>query len=172
MIRIIFLIFNEMFVLKKCILRLGTLVQELNLRVVLMFLVWMKDLNRTFPHPTSTRKHQTAVYFWVRCIAVPEWHLSDFCFVLNEKWFISNFWSLFTVWIHSPCSGMYGEETFLLEMADGVVLTAVASSSWASPSFCEEKHLSRGFLLWNKDNEYRQIWCFRINYCMIIVSNV
>lgn len=65
-----FLIFNEMFVLEKCILKMGTLVREPNLRVVLMFLVWMRDLNWAFPHPTSIPKHQPAVYFGVGRIAV------------------------------------------------------------------------------------------------------
>lgn len=46
------------------------LVQEPNLSVVLMFLVWMRDLNWAFLHPTTTSKHQPAVYFRVRCIAV------------------------------------------------------------------------------------------------------
>jgi len=45
-----------MFVLKKFILKMGTFVQEL--RIVLMFLVWMRDLNWVFPYPTRTPQHK------------------------------------------------------------------------------------------------------------------
>lgn len=171
MIMIIFLIFNEMFVLKKCIFKMGTLVQEPNLRAVLMIPVWMRFLSCAFPHPTGTPEHQPAVYFRVQVHRCP-CHLSDFCSVLEEKGFDASFWSLFAVRIHPHTEGCMGSEvTLLLEVADVDVLTAVSSCSWA-PSFCEEKHLSRVSLLRKKDNEHRLIWYFRINYCMIILSNV
>lgn len=72
-----FLTFNEMFVLKKCVLQVGTLEQEPNLRGVLMFLVRVRDLNFALPHPKSTTKHQPAVYFGVGCIgAYDTWVIS------------------------------------------------------------------------------------------------
>lgn len=91
---IIFLIFNEMFVLKKCIFKTGTLVQEPNPRAVLMFLVWMRFSSCTFPHPIRNPEHQPAVYFRVQAHTCP-WHLSDFCSVLEERGFDTSFWSLF-----------------------------------------------------------------------------
>lgn len=154
MIMIIFLIFNEMFVLKKCIFKTGTLVQKPNSRAILMFMVWMRFLSCAFPHPTSTPEHQPAVYFRVQAHRCP-WHLSDFCSVLEEKGFDASFWSLFAVCIHSLNSGMH----VLLEVADVDVLTAVSSCSWA-PSFCEEKHLSHVSVLWKKNNKYRLVWSF------------
>lgn len=107
MIMIIFFIFNEMFVLKKCIFRMGTLVQEPNLRAVLKLLIWMRFLSCAFTHPTGTPEHQPAVYFRVQAHRCP-WHLSGFCSVLEEKGFDASFWSLFAVWIHSPYSGICG----------------------------------------------------------------
>ena len=148
---------------------MGTFVQEL--RIVLMFLVWMRDLNWVFPYPTRTPQHKHAVYFRVGHITVHDtWMISTMYWRKRDLSPASEVCLLFGFFPHTVgcvCS----EETFWLEGADVGALTAVASCSWV-PSFCEEKHLSHGFLLWKEDNEYRQIWCFRINYCNIIISNV
>lgn len=165
-----FLTFNEMFVLKKCILRVGTLEQEPNLRGVLMFLVRMRDLNCALPHPTSTPKHQSAVYFEAGCIAVYDtwvisalyWKKRDLCLKLLKS--VSG---------HSPYSACVQRRLFCwrwLMWVCWLVLPAVLATKLlrgaAPPSwFAVVKKKKKG------DNEYRQIWCFRINYCMIILSN-
>lgn len=146
-------------------LQMVTLVQEPNPRAVLMFLVWMTFLSCTFPHPTSTSEHQPTPYFRVQAHRCP-WHLSDFCTGGKGIW---HQLLKFAVWIHP--SWDICVQTLLLEVAGMDVLTAVSSCSWA-PGFCEEKHLSHISLLWKKDNEHSLIWYFKINYCMIIHSNV
>lgn len=167
---IFFLTFNEMFVLKKYVLRVGTFEQEPNLRGVLMFLVRMRDLNCALPHPTSTPKHQPAVYFEVGCIAVYDtwvisalcWRKRDLCLKLLKS--VSG---------HSPYSACVQRRLFCWRWLMWVcwlccqlflgtkLLKGAAPPSW--------------FLLWRRkkkgDNEYREIWCFRINYSMIILSN-
>lgn len=161
-----FLIFNEMFVLKKYIFKMGTLVEEPNPRAVLMFLVWMRFLSCTFPHPTGTLEHQPAVYFRVQAHRCP-WHLSHFCVLLEEKGFDASFWNLFAFGFIPHTVGYVCSDS----SAGGGWCGCVNCCSWA-PSFCEEKHLSHVSLLWKKDNEHRLIWYFRINCCMIIRSNV
>lgn len=163
-----FLIFNEMFVLKKCTFKMGTLVQESNPRALLMFLIWMRFLSCAFPHPTSTPWASACCLFQSACTEM-SLMLESFLLCTGGKgiWrqllkFVCRLDSFPTQWSifkgdSSAGGGWCGCVSCCFQLFLGTKLF------W-------EAYLS--YLLLKKDNEHRLIWYFGINYCMVILSNV